>query len=558
MFNLPFFNKKVYKIKPVVLLVLDGFGIAPASSGNAITLAKTPNYDFYSKNFPFTKLIASGESVGLPANEVGNTEVGHLTLGAGRVILQDLERINFAIKRGTFFDNKAFLKAVSHVKSNSSRLHIMGLVSSGSVHAALSHLRALLEFCKREGVERVFLHLFTDGRDSPPNEGLDIITKIEDEIKNIPGVNIASVMGRYWAMDRDRRWDRTEKAYKAIVLGRGLTARSAEEAIRLSYSLGKTDEFIEPTIIVEQKLPLGTVDDNDALIFFNFRTDRSKQLTMAFTLPNFETLHSFNFGYDFEQSKETGEVKITQTFDREKVVKNLFFVTMTEYQKDLPVSAVAFGPEVVKNPLPEILAENMLRQAHMAESEKERFVKYYFNGLRETPFEREDDFIIPSPKVSTYDKKPEMSLPKLFREFIKRLGQDTYHFFIINFANPDMVGHTGNLRAAIKAVEFVDKYISDLIRATLKKDGAVFITADHGNVEEMLTYPSSGFFVTSSEGVINTDHSNNPVPLLIVSNKLVGRKIELKTGSLADVAPTILEYMGIPKPPEMTGKSLFF
>ncbi len=557
MVKLPFFGTKKSNIKPVVLVVLDGFGIAPASEGNAITKAKTPNIDTFIKEYPHTELIASGESVGLPANEVGNTEVGHLTMGAGRVILQDLKRINVAIEKGDFYDNKALLQASSYVKTNSSKLHLMGLIGSGNVHSSLNHLYALLQFCKKEGVNGVFLHLFTDGRDSPPNEGIDIITKLEEHMRINAIGRIASVAGRYYAMDRDRRWARTERAYNAIVTGQGMQAASSVDAIKNAYAKGQSDEFVEPTVIIENGKPLATVDDKDAVIFFNFRIDRPKQLTMAFVLPNFENLKMFDFGYNPDTSKEEGEVDVGRTFKRQKVANSLFFVTMTEYHKQIPVGAIAFRPEVVGDALPVVLSTAGLKQAHMAESEKERFVTYYFDGMREKPLEGEDVYIVPSPKVPTYDKKPDMSLPRLIKEFKKQLSKGIYHFFVLNFANPDMVAHTGNLQATIKAIEAVDRYLNDLVKAVLNVDGTIFVTADHGNAEELLTYPSSSFFFTTKDGLVNTDHSNNPVPLMVINNNYKGKGTVLPKGALSDISPTILNFLGLQVPESMTGNNLF-
>lgn len=554
--RLPFFTKKKPNLKPVVLLVLDGFGIAPASSGNAVTLAKTPNYDSFLKKYPHTELIASGESVGLPANEVGNTEVGHLTLGAGRVILQDLKKINLSIEKGTFFDNKAFLQAAAHVKKNSSKLHILGLIGSGKVHSSTEHLYALLQFCKKEGIKNVKLHLFTDGRDSPPKEAIEIIEKIEKHLEAVKVGQIASISGRYYAMDRDRRWERTEKAYKAIVEGLAVQTMSASDAIKSAYNSGRTDEFIEPSVIADKQGPVGTVNDNDAAVFFNYRIDRAKQLTMALTIADFERIKVFDFGYDPEGSREIGEVAVGKTFNRAKVPKNLFFVTMTEYHKDLPVSAVAFPPEVVERPLPQVLAERGLKQLKMAESEKERFVTYYFDGLREGQFPGEEVEIVPSPKVPTYDKKPQMSLPKLVKVFVKQIRRDEFSFVLINFANPDMVAHSGDLKATIRAIEYVDRYMGGLVRAVLVQGGSVFITADHGNAEELISYPTTSFFYTSKKGTINTDHSNNPVPLIIADARFEDKKVTLQKGGLADVVPTILALLGIEKPEVMNGKNL--
>jgi len=554
--HLPFISLKKNKINPTVLVILDGFGVAPASEGNAISVARTPNYDKLISEYPNCDLIASGESVGLPANEVGNTEVGHLIIGAGRVILQDLKRISVAIEKGTFFNNQALLQAASHIKTNRSNLHILGLIGSGHVHSSIDHLYGLLDFCKKEGIENVYLHLFTDGRDSPPKEGRQIIEDLENRLKATKLGRIASISGRYYAMDRDRRWDRTERAYKAIVLGQGASAESAIAAVENAYLKGQTDEFIEPTVIGSAARPAVTVNDNDAVIFFNFRIDRSRQLTMAFVLPDFEILKSYDFGYETDVIREEGEVKFGTTFARGKVARNIFFVTMTQYQKGLPVSNVAFGPELVEKPLGEVLSGRGLRQMHMAESEKERFVKYYFNGLREEPVKGEDDLIVPSSKVATYDKKPEMSLPKLVKQFKKQLGKDIYHFFVLNFANPDMVAHTGNLKATVKAVEHVDKYLKELVDAVLKRNGTVLVTADHGNAEELLSLPTASFFFTTSQGTINTDHSNNPVPLLFINNSLRNSPIKPLKGALSDIAPTVLGLFGIQKPAQMTGNNL--
>lgn len=556
MFNLPIFKRKNNKIKPVVLVVLDGFGIAPHSEGNAITSAKKPNFDSYWNKFPHGELLASGESVGLPANEVGNTEVGHLTLGAGRIMLQYLKRIDLAIEKGQIYDNQALLEAASHVKSNNSKLHIMGLVSSGSVHSSIGHLYGLLEFCKKEEIPRVYLHIFTDGRDAAPNASLEVVEKLESYLETTRVAKIASVSGRYYAMDRDKRWSRTEKTYKAMVLGQGVTANSAVEAIKAAYAKGQTDEFIEPTILINSGNKPELIEDNDAAIFFNYRVDRPRQLTMAFVLPDFENLKSFHFGSDPDTNVEEGEVKISNTFVRQKVPKNLFFVTMTEYQKNLPVSAVAFGPEYVSDPLGKMISESGLRQLHMAESEKERFVTYYFNGKKEGPFEGEDVLIVPSPKVETYDKKPEMSLPKLVSECTKQIKRDLYGFVVINFANPDMVAHSGDLKTSISAIEIVDKYLGKLVETVLDCDGTVLVTADHGNAEELITYPSSSFYFTSDKGSINTEHSNNPVPLLVINNSLKGNRTILPKGGLSDLAPTILKLLNIQIPQGMTGNDL--
>lgn len=559
-------SSKQPKIKPVVLLILDGWGLAPASEGNAISQAKTPNFDRYYSQYPHGELIASGESVGLPANEAGNSEVGHLTIGAGRAIHQSLPRINMAIKDGSFFENRAFMAALDHVRKHQSKLHILGLVSSGAVHSSTEHLYALLDFCRRDKLVGVNLHLFTDGRDAPPQDGLKVINEVEEKLEDIKVGRIATISGRYYAMDRDARWERTKKAYDAIVLGGGLQASSAQEAVKSAYARGQTDEFIKPTVIIEDNISsrLGpssarlarTVDDGDGVIFFNFRIDRPRQLTMAFVFSDFEHLKSFEFGYLPHEWRKGGQEKAGTTFIRDKWPKGLFFATMTEYQKRLPVSAIAFPPGKVKDTLAEVLSARGLRQGHLAESEKERMVTFYFDGMREEKFQGEDVEIISSPAVSTYDKKPEMSVFKVVKRFEKLLKRGKYHFFVLNFANPDMVAHSGSLPATIKAVEATDKAIGKLVEAVKAEGGTVVLTSDHGNAEELLSFPSTSFFVTSSVGSINTEHSNNLVPIFIVGNALEGKAITLPKGDLTDVAPTILSIMGLPRPEAMTGRDL--
>lgn len=552
-----FKKKRVATKRPYVLVVLDGYGIAPPSEGNAITLAKKPNMDMLFSKYANTQLIASGEMVGLSANDKGNTEVGHLTLGAGRVVPQDLKRISEDIKNGRFFYNTAFLQASKHVKEFKSQMHLVGLIGSGVTHASTEHLLALVRFCKSEGIENVYLHLFTDGRDSKPKEAHDLIVKLENELSFIGAGRIATLGGRYYGMDRDNRWDRTEKAYKAIVLGKGQTASNAIEALQKSSENALTDEFVEPTVLLAADgTPVATVDDNDAFIFYNFRTDRPKQLTIALTDPNFESMKSFEFGYDPEIRRDRGKIKVDQTFERVKVVKNLYMVTMTEYQKGLNVSAVAFPPQPVISPLAEVLDNNGKLQLHVAESEKEHFITYYFNGLREKPFKNEEDIIVPSLKIKTYDLRPEMSLPKITKTLLSELGRDKYDFIVCNFANPDMVAHTGNLKASISAIEYVDYYLYQVVKNVIEANGVVFVTADHGNAEELISYGNTGFFVTTDKGQVDTDHSNYPVPFIIIGNGFEKEKINLNTGALSDVAPTILEVMGIKPPAEMLGKSL--
>ena len=540
----------------MVLLVLDGFGLAPASSGNAISLAKTPNFNSYNLKYPHGELIASGESVGLPANESGNTEVGHLMLGAGRIIYQDLKRINLAIDDGTFFENSTLTALVDHLKRYNSKLHIMGLVGTGNVHSSVEHLYALLKFCMKYDLRNVYLHLFTDGRDTPPQEAREQITKLEEYLNINKVAEIATISGRYYAMDRDRRWDRTQKAYRAIVSGEGLRATSATEAIENAYQNRLSDEFIEPTVILNGNQPRAVVGDNDAVIFFNFRVDRVRQLTMSFVLPDFEKLKSFEFGYAPGTEIEEGKVNFAQTFIRQKWPQNLFFVTMTEYHKKLPVSGIIFGPLVVDFTLPYVLSQANLNHMHMAESEKERFVTYYFDGMHEEASKGQVVDIVASPKIPTYDKKPEMSVFKLVDEFRKQLAKDKYHFFIINFANPDMVAHSGNIKATISAIEYTDRAMGEIVDMVISADGTVIITADHGNAEELITFPSTTFFFTTAEGIVNTDHSNNPVPIIIINKALNGRPTKLAPGGLYDVAPTILGMMNIPLPEKMKGRNL--
>lgn len=549
------------RLNPVVLLVLDGWGMAPPSAGNPMARAKTPNINSYWKSFPHAELIASGESVGLPANEVGNTEVGHLNLGAGRTVYQGLKRIDMAIERGDFFETPAFWAATKHVKDCQSKLHIIGLVSSGNVHSSLNHFFALARFAKKSGVA-VFYHLFVDGRDAPPKEAIDLLAKVEGILRTEELGKIATISGRYYAMDRDHRWERTQKAYEAIVEGIGQTAETPSKAIEKAYANGQTDEFVEPTVITYDNQPIATVDDNDAVIFFNFRIDRPRQLTMAFVAHDFRALAAkwgfdpYEVKYSHKHGAGAGSLHLKDPFTRNKVARNLFFVTMTEYQKDLPVSAVAFPPEPVNKCLPQVLSEGGFKQMHMAESEKERFVTYYFDGLREERVSGEDVLIVPSPKVATYDKKPEMSVFELTNKFREQLARGVYKFFIINFANPDMVAHTGNIAATIKALEATDLAVGRIVEVALSVNGTVVLTADHGNAEELLTYEQTSYFFTSTEGEVNTDHSNSPVPFILISNSLRGKAITLPKGALPDVAPTILSLIGIPAPHEMTGRNL--
>ena len=539
--------------KPVVLVILDGWGIAPANQGNAITLASTPTYNRLLASYPHATLEAASEFVGLPRGEDGNTETGHLNLGAGQIVYQDLPRINQAIADGSFQKNLSLLAALKHATTHQSTLHILGLVGSGGVHSSIDHLYALLQVCQAHACTKVALHLITDGRDSPPTSGINYIRQIHDRLKTLNLGVISTIMGRYYAMDRDHRWERTEIAYKAMTEGQGTNALKPDDAVLSSYSQNQTDEFIKPIIMVDATgAPLSLVKENDAVIFLNFRIDRPRQLTKAFVYPNFEYVSTQKEGFDpyaisfYKSHLATTPQPTAKVFNRGPLIKNLHFVTMTEYEKGLPVS-VAFPPVVIDMPLGRVVAEMGLRQLRMSETEKERFVTYYFNGQREDPFPGEDRIIIPSPPVATYDQKPEMSSRVLTQTLIERLETSIYDFIVINYANPDMVGHTGNLAAGIKAIEITDDNLRRLTDTVLAQGGAVVITADHGNVEEMINLETGG---------IDTEHSTNPVPCLILSPSLNGHNQTLPRGILADVAPTILKIMNLPKPTSMSGQSL--
>jgi 2,3-bisphosphoglycerate-independent phosphoglycerate mutase len=551
------------QVTPTVLLILDGWGVAPVSPGNAISLSKTPNMTKLQNLYPHGELVASGESVGLPANEVGNTEVGHLNLGAGRLVLQDLKRISKSINDGDFFLNKALRDSASHALTNNSKMHIMGLVGSGQVHSSLDHFYGVMNFCKRAGLKNVYLHLFTDGRDAPPTEGLEVINNIEKFLKETGVGTIATIAGRYYAMDRDRRWDRIKLEYDAIVHGVGKTAHSASEALQNSYNSGKTDEFVEPTVILNSSnMPIATLSNNDSVIFFNFRIDRPRELTMALTVPDFTKANiswefdPYSVKYGKKHADTQSEIQKSEPFPRGTLPANLFFATMTQYQKNLPVNGIAFPPQIIKNGLAEVLSQSNIPQMHMAESEKERFVTYYFDGQHEGKFPNEDTLIVPSPRVATYDKKPEMSVADLAYEVKKVLALDKYKFIVINFANADMVAHTGMINPSIKAIEAVDKALGEVYQGVMAVGGTLVVTADHGNAEELITYPTGSYFFTTSKGAVNTDHSNYPVPIIIANHSFEGKAKNIPSGTLGDVAPTILSLMGITKPIDMTGKDL--
>ena len=538
-------------ISPTVLIVLDGWGLAPPGPGNAISLAHLTHIPSLWANYPHAELSASGVSVGLPEGEDGNTETGHINIGAGRIVYQDLPRISEAIHDGSFATNDAFLGAVHYACEHKSAIHLMGVLSDAGVHASRDHLYALLELLKKAQCSSpVYLHIFTDGRDAPPKSALRFVKDLESRCALIGIGAIATVMGRYFAMDRDRRWERTEKAYTALTQPIAAHAESASKAIEDSYAKNITDEFIEPVIIVDHNgQPSPRIKDQDAVIFFNFRIDRPRQLTRAFVQGDFESgIRSSSFDpymVKYYHKHNIQEDMRMQTFKRSTVLPNLFFVTLTEYDRNLSCT-VAFPPHRVIHPIGEVMYEQGLRQLRVSESEKERFVTYYFNGLRDTPFEKEEHLIIPSPNVSTYDLVPSMSTSELTNQVINRLSSDIYSFIVINIACPDMVGHTGNIQASVKACESADLAVGTIVKQVLKLDGTCIITGDHGNVEEML----------GVDGTMDTEHSTFPVPFIMISNTLSRFPTKLPSGCLADIAPTILSYLHLPIPIEMTGKNL--
>ena len=505
--------------KPVMLMIMDGFGLAPKSEGNAVALAKKPNYDRLLKEYPNTELQASGMAVGLPEGQMGNSEVGHLNIGAGRIVYQELTRITKSIQDGEIFENEALLKAMKNAKENNTSLHLMGLLSDGGVHSHIDHLRGLLEFAKKEGLQKVYVHAFMDGRDVPPSSGKEFIEKTEAMMKEIGVGEIATLSGRYYAMDRDNRWERVQLAYDALVLGKGETADSAVEAIENSYHDNKTDEFVLPCVVMKNGAPTATIQNGDSVVFFNFRPDRAREITRAINDREFAG------------------------FERETL--NLTFVTMTQYDKTLEGVNIAFKPQTLVNTLGEYVSSKGLNQLRIAETEKYAHVTFFFNGGVEKENPGEDRKVIPSPKVATYDLKPEMSAYEVTEELLSRIDEDKYDMIILNYANPDMVGHTGVVEAAIKAVETVDECLGKVVDKILEKDGTLFITADHGNAETEIDFSTGNPF---------TAHTTNPVPFIWVTNHVDGRK--LNAGKLADIAPTMLNEMGVEVPAEMTGECL--
>lgn len=507
--------------KPVVLMVLDGYGLNDKAEGNAIAMAKTPVMDRLMRECPFAKGNASGLAVGLPDGQMGNSEVGHMNIGAGRIIYQDLTRITKAIEDGDFFENRALLSAMENCRKNDSDLHLWGLLSDGGVHSHITHLYGLLEMAKKQGLTKVFVHAFLDGRDTPPASGKDYVKQLEDKMAGIGVGKIASLSGRYYAMDRDNNWDRVEKAYLSLTKGEGVQAKSAVQAMADSYANDVTDEFVLPTVITDDGgRPLSLVKPNDSVIFFNFRPDRAREITRAFCDDAFK-------GF-------------------ERPFLPLTYVCFKDYDETIPNKIIAFEKESIENTFGEYLAKCGKKQLRLAETEKYAHVTFFFNGGVEEPNVDEARLLVNSPKdVATYDLKPEMSAPEVGMDLVEAIRSDKYDVIVINFANPDMVGHTGVIAAAVAAVERVDALIGEAVAAIEEVDGVMFICADHGNAEKMVDYET---------GKPHTAHTTNPVPFILVN---ADPSMKLREGGcLADIAPTLLEIMELPQPKEMTGKSL--
>ncbi|MFZ9857830.1 MAG: 2,3-bisphosphoglycerate-independent phosphoglycerate mutase [Roseiflexaceae bacterium] len=509
--------------RPVLLAILDGLGERNEIVGNAVKQAHTPNLDRWRVTCPTTLIYAAEKHVGLPTGQMGNSEVGHLNLGAGFVVMQDITRIDSSIEDGSFYHNDAFLNAVAHTRKYNSNLHIVGLLGNGGVHSHIAHQIALLKFAKRAGIQQVFLHIFTDGRDALPRSGAGFLQELETAIAEIGIGTIATVSGRYYAMDRDKRWERTKLAYDAMVNGFGEPVTSASDAIQKAYAADITDEFIKPAVVMADGAPVATIQSNDAIIGFNFRADRMRQITRAFVTPDFA---------GFERT----------------MLKNLHYVCMTEYEKDLPVT-IAFANDDVENPLAKVISDAGLTQLHAAETEKYPHVTFYFNGGREIPFPGEERLMVASPKVATYDLQPEMSAAGIRDGILQAITDDKFDVIIVNFANPDMVGHTGVLSAVITAVETVDQCIGALVDAVTAKGGVALVTADHGNAEYMIDGDTGGPF---------TAHTINQVPVILVApDGSPYQHVSLRTGGrLSDIAPTVLDLLKLTPAPQMTGTSL--
>jgi 2,3-bisphosphoglycerate-independent phosphoglycerate mutase len=505
--------------KPVALIILDGFGCRDEKTGNAVYLSKKPNFDRYWDSYPHTHLEASGEAVGLPQGQMGNSEVGHTNIGAGRVVYQELTRVSKSIREGEFFKNETFLNAIRHCLDKGTALHLYGLVSDGGVHSHINHLMALLELCADQGLKKVYVHAFLDGRDVIPGSATQYIHDLQAKMQELGVGALATVQGRYYAMDRDKRWERTEKAYRAMVYGDGPTYTDPAKALEDSYSKSVTDEFVMPTVIThEDGTPVGLIQDNDGIIMFNFRPDRAIQISQVFTNEDF------------------------RGFDRgDKFPKDLYYVTLTKFSESVG-GYVAYKPTNLDNTLGEVLTQNGLKQLRIAETEKFPHVTYFFSGGREAEFEGEERILIPSPKVATYDLQPEMSAYELTDALLKKLDEGYLDFIVLNFANPDMVGHTGSLEATIKAIETVDECLGRVVDKIISMGGVALITADHGNAD-MMIMPS---------GEPCTTHTTNPVPLIVTNEG-----VDLRDGGvLADLAPTILKFLEVQQPTEMTGQPL--
>lgn len=505
------------KDKLTMLMILDGFGKNENQKGNAVSIAKTPNLDTLMKLCPTTQIHASGMDVGLPEGQMGNSEVGHTNIGAGRIVYQDLTRITKSIEEGDFFTVPELTKVIDYCKKNHKKLHLMGLLSDGGVHSHIRHLYALLELAKRKDFEEVYMHCFLDGRDTPPASAENYILKLEEKIKEKGIGKIATISGRFYAMDRDKRWQRVQKAYDALVFGKGQKATTSIAAIESSYQKEVFDEFVEPTVIYNGEKPVATIEKEDGVIFYNFRPDRARELTRALVDPNFK---------EFETKP-----------------LNLEYICFTQYDETMPNVKVAFGPESLNNTFGEYISQKGYTQLRIAETEKYAHVTFFFNGGEEKQYLGEDRILIPSPKVETYDMKPEMSALEVTDKVVEAIDSEKYDVIILNYANPDMVGHTGNLEAAVKAIETIDGCVGRVVEAVKKQQGVLLITADHGNAEQMIDYKT---------GDPQTAHTTNPVPFILVGEK----EAKLKEGRLCDLTPTMLDIMGVEKPKEMTGESL--
>ncbi|MDK2866938.1 MAG: 2,3-bisphosphoglycerate-independent phosphoglycerate mutase [Clostridiales bacterium] len=503
--------------KPTALIILDGWGQSSSTTGNAVAMAKTPNFDRLLETYPHTLIGASGMDVGLPDGQMGNSEVGHLNIGAGRIIYQELTRVTKSIADGDFFENQAFLKAIENAKAKGSKLHVWGLLSDGGVHSHINHLKALIKLAKDQGLDNIYVHGFMDGRDTSPTGGVDYVRTLEAYMDEIGFGCIASLSGRYYAMDRDKRWERIEKAYDALVYGKGNFAASAVSALEKSYEDGVTDEFVVPTVILEAGEPVATVKENDSVIFFNFRPDRAREITRAIVDVDFD-------GF-------------------ERTYFKTFYVCLTQYDITIKNVEVAYKPQTIENTLGTYVSNLGKQQLRIAETEKYAHVTFFFNGGIEAPNKGEDRILVPSPKVATYDLMPEMSAYKITEKLLAALDEDVYELIILNFANPDMVGHTGIIEAAVKAVETVDECLGKITDKLLSLNGNFIVTADHGNAEEMLT----------AEGKPMTAHSTNKVPCIIGGTSATDLEMD---GRLCDLAPTLLAMMGLEAPEEMTGHSL--